>query len=193
MNQEEFERFYKAVWILINSSTIPIYLTAFIGCSRKIGPITPLDKTSAHIIIFGEWRDEGSAVWGFLFPQIREFCLLTKPSRWKNASSELHFVYVANIEFTVIHKLQHGVKEIVMYINGISTEGSVSLDFFTETCEGCAKSLESSTRCNSAYGSSGPLLDNMLYGIQFCNWKAFLVYISKAVIIHAPRSFKFLV
>lgn len=76
------------------------------------------------------------------------------------------------IEFTVIHKLQHGVCEIIACINGIWTEGLVSLDFVREHVKAVAHdtvsahSSESSTRCNTAYGSPGPLLDNLLYGFS---------------------------
>ena len=55
--------------------------------------------------------------------------------------------------------------------------GLVSLDFVREHEKDeahesvSAHSLEASTRCHTAYGSPGPLLDNLLYGfrIRLCN------------------------
>ena len=79
--------------------------------------------------------------------------------------------YVASIEF-IIHMLQHGVCEIIVFSNGIWTEGLVNLDFVREHVKGVAPetvsvhSSMSSTRCNTAYGSSGPLMDNLLYGFS---------------------------
>ena len=85
--------------------------------------------------------------------------------------------HVSNIEFTVIHKLQHGACENVMCINGIWTEELIILDFIQEHLKGVsyvtvsAQYSEFSTRGNRAYGSPGSLVNNLLYdfSIRFCN------------------------
>ncbi|GBN10118.1 hypothetical protein AVEN_214031-1 [Araneus ventricosus] len=58
----------------------------------KNGPIIPLEEIAAQIITFGEYRDEGTATCEFLVPQMRQLCLLTKPSSLKYASSENHML-----------------------------------------------------------------------------------------------------
>ncbi|GBM82912.1 hypothetical protein AVEN_230478-1 [Araneus ventricosus] len=91
---------------------------------------------------------------------MRQFCLLTKPTRLKYASSENH---VSNIDITLIHKMQHSVCEIIACINGIHTQELARLDLVRKHVKVVAHdtvrghSSESSTRCNTANGCPGLL------------------------------------
>ncbi|GBL79931.1 hypothetical protein AVEN_28973-1 [Araneus ventricosus] len=67
-------------------------------------------------------------------------------------------LYVSNIDITINHKLQHSVREIIVCINGIHTQGLARLDLVVEHVKVVAHdtasghSSESSTRCNTANG-----------------------------------------
>ncbi|GBM27763.1 hypothetical protein AVEN_25376-1 [Araneus ventricosus] len=68
--------------------------------------------------------------------------------------------YVSNIDITLIHKLQHSVREIIACINCIHTHGSARLDLGKHVKvvahdTVCGHSSESSTRCNTANGCPG--------------------------------------
>ncbi|GBN12633.1 hypothetical protein AVEN_132280-1 [Araneus ventricosus] len=66
--------------------------------------------------------------------------------------------YVSKIDITLIHKLQHSVREIIACINGIHTQGLVRLDLLGEHVKVLAHdtvrghSSESSTRYYTAKG-----------------------------------------
>ncbi|GBL83398.1 hypothetical protein AVEN_110702-1 [Araneus ventricosus] len=71
--------------------------------------------------------------------------------------------YVFNIDIILNHKLQHRVREIILCINGIYTQGLARLDLVGEHVKVVAHntvrghSSECSTRCNTANGCPGLL------------------------------------
>lgn len=77
-----------SLWIIgmKSFSKILTYRPAVTVPSMDIAPIIPrLDIAHETVTSLG-WRDFSIAKWGFSVLQMRQFCLLTNPSKWKRAS-----------------------------------------------------------------------------------------------------------